>query len=247
MLRTPKIEAYLQAAGLAGKGDKTVVRFLLYITPLTHVLAAQLEPEVAALLFKQDGAGKPHPILISNDLPLDVGTIPLQLMEMHPSPDPKMETHGVLIEAVQLSHFRAKKLYPGNDDFSLIFQAEMEKNKLSVDMMNKYYDQKVYLTFEEMQGELFTDPTKTPKCEQCNDPSVARDSTGAYLCQKDVKNGVGKIEWILKKETPKQAEKRVAAELAAKDKAGKKGKPAAEDMSHANRPRGGKTSRKGKS
>ncbi len=67
-----------------------------------------------------------------------------------------------------------------------------------------------------------------PLCEHCDDPAVARDSEDAYFCGAHVKLGVGEVTFIVKKETPAEAEARVMAAAADPEK---------EDMSHANRKR----------
>lgn len=75
-----------------------------------------------------------------------------------------------------------------------------------------------------------------------------------FLCGKHVKKGVGNVEFLLKKETPADAAKRVKAEAAGKStglqtsmtmkEAATKNGDDRSDTSHINRPRGGKAARK---
>ncbi len=225
MFQTPKIAAFIQKASLEGKEDEQLVRFLVYVTPITHTLACEVSPSIADRLFKSDASGTPQPIAEIELVNFDIGTIDLQTMAMHPVDDPAMDNHGVLLKAVQISNISAKKLYPDDPKFSLIFTAELPKDDLSFSMMGKYFKRKVFLTFETMQKELPLGDA--PKCEHCNDPAVAHDSEDTYLCGGHVKRGKGEVTFIVKRETPSEAEARVMAAAG-----GEK-----EDMSHANRKR----------
>lgn len=234
MFTTPKIKAFIQGASLQGDADEQMVEFLIYITPIKHALACEVSPIIADRLFKFDQANKPHPVSEMDRPTFNIGQIDLQTMELHPSDDPKMDKHGVLLQAVQISKISARKLYPDNPNFSLIFAAELPKDDLSFSMMGKYFKREVYLTFEAMQIPL--DLNKEPNCGFCKNQAVAKDSTGKFLCDKDVKRGVGEVTFIRKKETPAQAKKRVEAEIAAKSDEAKKDDDRM-DNSHANRKR----------
>lgn len=238
MFTTPKIKAFIQGASLEGDADEQLVKFLIHITPIKHALAAQMSPIIADRLFKFDQANKPHPVSEMDRPSFNIGTIDLQTMELHPSDDPKMDKHGVLLQAVQISKISARKLFPDNPNFSLIFSAELPKDDLSFSMMGKYFKREVYLTFEAMQMPLPLNGTAPADavCGFCKNKPVAKDSTGKFLCEKDVKLGVGEVIFITKKETPAQALKRVEADLATK----KTPKDDDKDMSHANKPKGGK-------
>lgn len=249
MFPQPKVECFLNNVSLTGKGDKKVVRFNFYITPITHYLTAQISPEVAAVLFHDDGSGDMKPALIMPTASLDIGKISLQKMALHPSDDPKMEKHGAMLDRVQLSHLNVSKLFPDDPNFSLIFRAEAPLDKLAIELGQKYFQEKLFITFTSMQGEMF--PKALNKCEYCDDPPVAKDSEGALLCQKDVKKGKGEIDWLLKRETPAQADARAKKEATEKSKAAAADKDDEKrdddddksDNSHANKPKGGKTSR----
>lgn len=232
MFSTPKIRAFIQGASLEGDAEEQMVKFLIYITPIKHALACEISPIIADRLFKFDKANKPHPVSEMDRPTFNIGTIDLQTMELHPSDDPKMEKHGVLLQAVQISKISARKLYPDNPNFSLIFSAELPKDDLSFQMMGKYFKREVYLTFEAMQIPLPLEAV----CGFCKNQAVAKDSTGKFLCDKDVKKGVGEVTFIIKKETPAQAKKRVDAEVAAKEPAEPKDADRM-DNSHANRKR----------
>lgn len=232
MFTTPKIKAFIQGASLEGDADEQLVKFLIHITPIKHALAAQMSPIIADRLFKFDQANKPHPVSEMDRPSFNIGTIDLQTMELHPSDDPKMDKHGVLLQAVQISKISARKLFPDNPNFSLIFSAELPKDDLSFSMMGRYFKREVYLTFEAMQIPLPLD--KAPDCGFCKNPAVAKDSTGKFLCDKDVKRGVGEVTFIIKRETPAQAKARVEADLAAKKPKDDDDK---NDTSHINRKR----------
>lgn len=234
MFSTPKIKAFIQGASLEGDADEQMVRFLIYITPIKHALACEVSPIIADRLFKFDAANKPHPVSEMDRPSFDIGAIDLQTMELHPSDDPKMDKHGVLLQAVQISKISARKLFPDNPEFSLIFSAELPKDDLSFSMMGRYFKREVYLTFEAMQQSLPLD--KAPSCGFCKNPAVAKDSTGKFLCEKDVKRGVGEVLFIIKKETPAAAEARIKAEAGIKNNP----KDDRKDTSHINRRRGKK-------
>lgn len=235
MFSTPKVKAFIQGASLQGNADEQFVQFMIYITPITHVLACQVSPVIGDRLFKFDAAKKPHPISEMDGPKFDIGTIDLQLMTLHPSADPKMDKHGVLLKAVQISKISARKLYPDNPNFSLIFSAELPKDDLSFSMMGRYFKREVYLSFETMQKELPL--ASVPNCEYCDNPSVAQDSEETFLCERDLKSkAVGEVRFIAKKESPKEAEARVKANAGIKDIPGDDKK----DTSHINRQRGGK-------
>lgn len=228
MFTAPKVEVFMNNASLSGKKDKKVVRFIFYITPITHYLMAQISPDVAGTLFHDDGHGDMKPALGLPDASLDVGNIALQRMSLHPSDDDKMDKYGAMLDRVELSDLGFRKIYPDDPNFSLIFRAEAPLDKLAVELMQKYYQEKLFITFEAMQGTMF--PSAETECEFCEDPPVAKDSKDSFLCQKHVKKGIGEIEWLNKKETPKEALARVTKEAASDP----------EDMSHANKPKGGK-------
>jgi hypothetical protein len=138
-------------------------------------------------------------------------------------------------------------------------------------MMDRYFKEKVFLTFAEMQGELFpesevVDAIRNPLCVECDERAIYRDAEGDYWCQKDVHRAKGEVTTLVLKETPAQAEARLAREAEGRGdqpsvtiKVPKNGmvvmegggggggsgrKTAETDMSHANRPRGGRTKRK---
>jgi hypothetical protein len=230
MFKTEKVAAFIQKASLEGKEDDQMVRFLIYITPIPHVLACEVSLAMADRLFKPDASGTPQPISEIESVNFDIGTVDLQTMMMYPVDDPKMEDHGVMLKAVQISSISARKLFPGDPKFSLIFQAELPKDDLSFSMMGKYFKRKVFLTFETMQRELPTG--EEPICEYCEDPAVAIDSEETFLCEKCLKGrAVGEIKFIHKQETPAEAEARVKAAAGVKDEP----EDDRRDTSHINR------------
>jgi len=212
MFQQEKVCAFIQSAGFAGRKDKKVMRFLIYITPVTHVVATQISPDIAKALFSPDGSGKMQPALVIPDCSFDIGNIPLQQMYLHPSDKPEMDHLGAMLSSVQLSDLSARKLFPEDPNFSLLFRAEVPVDKLVVELAHKYYDEKVHLTFAAMQQQLF----ENTKCKLCGDPPVAKDSKEMFLCQKHVSKGIGEIDWLNKKETPKQAQARALGEATAK-------------------------------
>lgn len=205
MFETPKFSVFMQKASIEGRKEEKVIRFVFYVTPITHVLATQLSPDVAKLLFVPDGHGamNPNPVLENPDF--NVGSIPLQRMYLHPSDDEKMDGHGVLLDRAKLSHFSAKRLFADDPNYTLEFRVEVPKDELSVNMMSKFYDEKLFLTFEAMQNEL---PLSKGKCGHCDDPAVAQDSKDSFLCGKHVKKGKGDIRYFGTAETAAEAAKK---------------------------------------
>lgn len=195
MFEQPKFPVFMQKASIEGRKEDKVIRFVFYVTPVSHVLATQLSPDVAKLLFVPDGAGmmNPNPVLENPDF--NVGTIPLQRMYLHPSDDEKMDGHGVLLDRAKLSHFCAKRLFADDPNYTLEFRVEVPKDELSVDMMAKYYDEKCFLTFEAMQLELPEGTSLALACTWCDDPAVASDKAD-FACQKHAKKLKGEVEWI---------------------------------------------------
>jgi hypothetical protein len=131
-----------------------------------------------------------------------------------------MAQHGTMLESAQISHISARKLFlPDSPDFSLIFRVEVPFNDIGFDMIKKFYDEKLFLTFEPMQ--LSLDNDQVPTCEACDNPAVCHDSEENYFCEKDRKNAVGEVTYIAKAESP--------AEKAAREEEDRK------DTSHINR------------
>ncbi len=220
MFHTPKVAVFMQNASVEGRKENKVVRFVFYITPIKHALAAEISPVIADLLFQFDSGGAPHPIEEMDGPHFNIGKIPLQNMYLHPSDDPAMDKHGVLLQRVTLSHISArKKFLPDNKDFTLEFRAEVPCDHLAFEIMEKYYDQKLYLTFEAMQ--LSLDTNQIPQCEECDNPAVCRDSEDTYLCEKDRGKAKGEVTYITREESP--------AEKAAREEEERK------DTSHINR------------
>lgn len=230
MFKTPKVPVFMQKASVEGRKNAKMVRFTFYITPIKHALAAEISPVIAELLFTFDAAGAPHPITEMDGPHFNIGKIELQKMYLHPSDDPAMDGHGTLLNRVQISHITARKLFlPDNADFTLEFRAELPMDHLAIEMLEKYYDQKLFLTFETMQMELPTG--NEPKCEYCDNPAVAHDSEDTFLCEKDLKNkAVGQVVFIAKTETPAEALARNKAAAGIEDDDRK-------DTSHINRRR----------
>jgi hypothetical protein len=260
MFTTPKIQSFIQGASFQGKDEKKYVRFQVYVGPISHDLAEEVSPAIASLLFKKDEAGAFHPVLEMDSAQFEIGAIPLQTMEMHPIDDPAMDLHGVLLQGIQISNISARKVFPGDPNFTLIFNAELPKNELAVQMMDKYFREKVFLTFAVMQGQLFPDEdvedtTTNPLCEECGDRAVARDSEHAYFCQKHLRKGQGEVKMIVTLESPAQAEARILAERDGKAAAAGENQPSLvmggavtpigdkDDTSYINRKRAGKKAR----
>lgn len=231
MFKTPLVPVFMQKASVEGRKENKLVRFVFYITPIKHALAAELSPVIAASLFTFDAAGAPHPIT-ELDMPhFNIGKIPLQLMAMHPSDDPAMDKFGTMLERVQVSHIMARKIFPDDPNFTLEFRAEVPMDRLAIEMLEKYYDEKLFLTFEDMQ--LTLPNGDTIKCEECDDPAVCHDEEDNYYCDKHRKKGTGEITYISKIETP--AETAAAKKPPVDDD---------KDASHANRPKGGRRANK---
>ncbi len=222
MISSPKVAAYVQKSSLEGKEDKKFVRFTFYFTPLTYDLAREMSPAVADALFRLDKAGAAHPISSMENVSFELGVIPLQTLELHPADDPAMDPHGVLLQSVQISSVSARKVFPDDPNFTLIFNAEVPKNSLAVQMMDKYFREKVWVTFAQMQAEMFPkadiiDTVKNPTCFECGERATWRDSEQNHLCDKDLRLGKGEVVRITTLESPAQAQARILKELEAKN------------------------------
>jgi hypothetical protein len=227
MFTTPKVPVFMQKASVEGRKENKMVRYVFYITPIKHALATELSPVIAKSLFTFDAAGEPHPIL-EMDLPhFNIGKIPLQLMALHPSDDPAMDKYGTMLQRVKISHICARKIFPDDPNFTLEFRAEVPMDNLAIQLLEKYYDQKLFLTFEDMQLSLPNGDAAT--CSECGDPAICVDQEEEYFCDKHRNQATGEVNYITKMETPAEA-------------AAAKNPPADEDndASHANRPKGGK-------
>lgn len=233
MFVTPKVPVFMQKASVEGRKENKIVRFTFYITPIKHALAAELSPVIADRLFTFDQAGAPHPIQEMDGPHFDIGKIPLQVMELHPSDDPQMEKHGTMLERVQISNLSARKLFPDDPNFTLEFRAEVPMDNLAIQMLEKYYDQKLFLTFEDMQLSLPSGDAAL--CEDCGDPAICHDENDSYYCNKHRNKSTGEVTYISKIETPAQIEL-----------ANKVPQPTDDDndASHANRPKGGRRPKK---
>lgn len=190
MFTAPKVEVFMQNAGLAGEKDDKRVRYTFYITPLRHALAAEISPDLAKQLFHPDASGDMKPVTVMPNCSFNLGTIPLQRMELHPSDDAQMDSLGVLLDRAQISNLAARTLFPDVPDHTLEFRVEVPKNQLSVEMMSKYFKEKLYLSFSPLQKDL-------PKgiCTWCEDNAVASGNDD-FACQKHVKKLKGKVEWF---------------------------------------------------
>lgn len=225
MFTTEKVQAFVQRASLEGKDDSKFVRFTFYVTPITYELAKEVSAIIAANLFRLDAVGAPHPVLEVSTVSFEIGEIPLQTMKLYPATDVELESHGTLLTAVQIRAISARKVFPDDPNFTLIFNAELPKDDLSFAMMGKYFREKVFVTFAEMQKDLFPkngvqDTIQNPKCNECDEPATRRDSEGTHLCAKHVRAGKGEVKLLTSRETPKEAQKRIEKEAAAKAASG---------------------------
>jgi hypothetical protein len=140
-----------------------------------------------------------------------------------------MDKYGVMLERVSISHLCAKKIFPDDPNFTLQFRAEVPMDNLAIQMLEKFYDEKLFLTFEDMQ--LTLPNGDTIKCEECDDPAICHDEEDNYYCDKHRSKSTGEVTYISKIETP--AQKAAAAGAATPPDDDK-------DASHANRPKGGR-------
>jgi ribosomal protein L37AE/L43A len=211
MFQTPNVPAFMQKASIEGRKDKKVIRFTFYITPIKHALAAEISPAMADRLFKFDPSQTPHPVTEMDSPHFNLGKIDLQFMILNGSDDPKMSQHGTMLQSAQISHISARKLFlPDNPDFSLIFRVEVPFDDIGFDMVRKFYDEKLFLTFEPMQ--LMLGENQIPQCEECENPAVCRDSMGNYFCEADRKKSTGEVTYIVRQESPAEKEAREAEE-----------------------------------
>lgn len=220
MFTTEKVQAFVQRASLEGKDDSKFVRFTFYITPIPYFLAMEISPAIAGQLFRPDKSGSQHPVLEVQSANFELGEIPLQTMKLYPATDAELESHGTLLAAVQIRAISARKVFPDDPNFTLIFNAELPKDDLSFSMMGKYFREKVFVTFSEMQKDLFPkkgvqDTVTNPSCNVCDELATRRDSEGTHLCAKHVRAGKGEIRLLTSKETPREAQKRMEKELTA--------------------------------
>lgn len=204
MFSTPKVAVFMQKASVEGRKENKVIRYTFYITPIKHALAAEISPKIADLLFTFDAGGAPHPITEMDGPHFNIGKIHLQNMFLHPSDDPKMDKHGAMLTRAQISHLAARKLFlPDNPDFTLEFRVEVPFDEMAFDMVRRYYDEKLFVTFEPMQLNLLDE--QTPTCEECENPAVCRDSKGNFFCEDDRKHASGIVTYISNSESPAEA------------------------------------------
>lgn len=249
MFETPKISAFLQNASFRGENEKKYVRFQFYLTPISYELACEVSPRLADRLFRkiEDGAWAPASEVPS--IGFDLGKIPLHTIELHPHDDAMMDHTGAMMQRAHITGIHARKLFPDNPNFTLIFSADVPMDDMSVKLAQKYFKLPVFLTFAVMQGQLFPDEDiedtiTNPICEECDDRAIFRDDAHAYYCQKHVRMTSNEVHSLVTKETPAQAEKRILKEREAKNQPAlvMEGtvKEVVDDMSHANKPKGGR-------
>lgn len=245
MFTTPKVPVFLQKVGFAGSDEKKTLRMVFYVTPITPKLAEEVSSDVRSQLFHKDKSDKWKPTLVMPSAAFNIGTIPLQIMELYPTADDKLDHLGAMLEGVQISNITAIKLFADDPNFTLVFICEVGLSKLSVELAHKYFKTKLNLTFEEMQKPLFV--AGESKCEHCSETAIGH-SEWQFLCQKHRDKAKGAFELLVKKKTP--AEKAAAAKKDGKAAAAGSDKEEqtslidadddSKDMSHANKPRGGR-------
>ncbi len=191
MFRSPKVEVFMQNAELAGDADDMSVRLTFYITPIRHLLAAEISPDMAKQLFHPDASGDMKPVLVMPNCKFDIGTIPLQQMELYPSDLAEMDDKGVILKPAQISNLAARKLFPDDPNYTLEFRVEVPKDQLSVEMMSKYFKKKLYISFDQLQKEL-------PKgdCSWCDDNAIA-SGEDKFACQKHLKKLKGQVNNVV--------------------------------------------------
>lgn len=199
MFKSPKVPVYVVEAGLAGDAENKLVRFTFYITPIKHALAAEISPDLAKQLFHPDASGAMHYTTVMPTAKFNLGTIDLQRMFMYPTDDPLYEKDGVMLDRAKISNVGCRILFPEKPEHTLEFRVEVPGNKVSAEMMWKYFKQPLFITFEPMQKDL-----PTGHCSWCEDDAVA-NAGEKFACQKHVKKLTGTVVWI-KKEAEAAAE-----------------------------------------
>ncbi len=246
MFRSPRVKSYLQSASFQGKEDGPLMRLTFYITPITFDLATEVSPRLADRLFRKGTDDKWAPASELGNSRFVLGSLPMQSFEWHPAGEGALDFDaGVLTQGISITGIFALHLFADSPDITLAITCEMPLDSHIVELARKYYRRSVWLTMADMQAELF--PQAEPgivnpnaKCLHCGEPARWIDSEKDFFCQKDVRKAKGEVTLIVPLESPAQAEARVLAEAGIV----KNDEPEQPDMSHANRPRGGKAKRR---
>lgn len=225
MFRTEKFSAFLQGVKWSGTAEKKLIELVIYITPITFELAAEVSEKIADRLFRRGEDGKWAPALEMPTAAFNAGTIPVQTMTIFPvndqeTGDPALtETLGTMLQNVNVSGFHALQLIPAKPDLTLAFRATTALDKLTAELAIRFYRKKIFLTFAAMQGELPLDNKQNTVagealCEECGNLAFVVDQEGATFCRKHVRAAAGEIRELHpeRRETPKQAEQRVLKE-----------------------------------
>ena len=205
MFSSPKIECFVQSVKFSGKADEAELKVKFYITPLKALLAQELSESVCDQLFYKQGPSEFLPYQETTNIQINLGDIEMQNLELYPHAKEGADGAGQLIQNVTIGKIHAEKLFPDSPDWSLIFEAIMPKNSHSLQLMDKYYQHKVWITMQPVQQQLFDEPKSDQKvtkegevesgkiiyCAICNEKSAWLANDSSAYCNKHVKGAAG--------------------------------------------------------
>jgi len=226
MFQTEKIPAFLQGVKFAGKDG---LEFTVYINGVTHELVSEVADWMADIMFRRGNDGKWQPVKGLPSGELDDPKVPVQMMGLYPVAEEEHENLGAMLPSASVYGFKTLRLFDDKPDLTLAFNVRVERNKLSLELGDRYFKKKegLFLSFAPMKTELPMDhPGDTVDgnalCEECNLVASVIETGGERRawCGDHLRLAGGEVKELHldRKETPQQAKERVEREAAVKQK-----------------------------
>jgi hypothetical protein len=222
MFSTEKIKSYLNNFTGNGDSDEKFMKLVFYVTPITYELASEVSPLLADRLFRNSNGKDWQPAQEMPKASFSSIQVPKCNLTFHPHDADMKIDNGVMVPAVAISNLRAQRAYPDKPEFRLEFDCVVPMDQDTMELVHKYYKSTCFLTFEASQAEIEFEEDQigsTQKhCEECEEPAIYEDSEHSFFCGKHVRAAHGEVKLIVRKETPAEAEARLAREAEENDK-----------------------------
>jgi hypothetical protein len=154
VFKTDRIACYLN--GFAGHGednDNKELKLIFHVTPITPELAAEISPWLADRLFrKTDGEWEPaREITKASFANL---SIKMQNITFHAFPEASLIEDGILIPGCAIGSLRAQRATVVDWEFQLAFDVVLPMNRITMDLVEKYYKATSFLTMKPVQRDM---------------------------------------------------------------------------------------------
>lgn len=197
MFTTENQKCYLAEVQPKADGDKRIAYCKFHITPVSHALAVDISPLIADRIFRgSNGSYAPVLEMSSAHFLTNYGKQCMTVMR-----DPNYAVGRALIQDAEIKSLAAKKLFPDNPDFSIVFVVAFEiQDPLIVKDLVQLLHENVYLSFSPMQPALFETKKSTAfmdlNCRLCDAPNpefVTLDEKFAYCAKCECNKAEGEV------------------------------------------------------